>query len=173
VAFDKVTREHVPLPPLVCACASLRRAARAVTQAYDAELRTTGMNPTQFTLLHFLSRSGEVSQGELGELLAIDTTTLTRTLEPLRKSGWIRVRSGDDRRERRWSLTPAGERKRVEGAPHWEAAQARLRARIGAGRFQSLLSELAVVAEAVRDTETDKVPRARRSRRPDRAKRSQ
>ena len=49
-------REHVPLPPLVCACASLRRAARAVTQAYDAELRTTGMNPTQFTLLHFLAR---------------------------------------------------------------------------------------------------------------------
>ena len=146
-----MTREHVPLPPLVCACASLRRAARAVTQAYDAELRTTGMNPMQFTLLHFLSRFGEMSQGEVGELLAVDTTTLTRTLEPLRKSGWIRVRSGDDRRERRWSLTPAGERKRVEGAPHWEAAQARLRARIGAGRFKSLLSELAVVAEAVRD----------------------
>jgi len=110
----------------------------------------------------------------LGELLAIDTTTLTRTLEPLRKSGWIRVRSGDDRRERRWSLTPAGEGKRVEGAPHWEAAQARLRARIGSGRFQSLLSELAVVAEAVRDTvETEKVPRARGQRRKDRAKRSQ
>ena len=110
------------------------------------------MNPTQFTLLHFLSRFGEVSQGEVGELLAIDTTTLTRTLEPLRKSGWIRVRSGDDRRERRWSLTPAGERKRAEVEPHWEAAQTRLRARMGAGRFQSLLSELAVVAEAVRDT---------------------
>ena len=94
-------------------------------------------------------------------------------LEPLRKSGWIRVRSGDDRRERRWSLTPAGERKRVEVAPNWEAAQARLRGKIGAGRFQSLLSELAVVAEAVRDTEADKGPRARRHRRPDRAKRSQ
>jgi DNA-binding MarR family transcriptional regulator len=146
-----VTRERDPLPPLVCACASLRRAARAVTQAYDAELRAAGINPTQFTLLHCLSRFGEVSQGKLGELLAIDTTTLTRTLEPLRKSGWIRARPGDDRRERRWSLTPAGERQRVGAAPHWEAAQARLRARIGAGRFQSLLSELAVVADAVRD----------------------
>jgi len=68
-----------------------------------------------------------------------------------RKSGWIRARPGDDRRERRWNLTPAGERQRVSAAPHWEAAQARLRARIGAGRFQSLLSELAVVADAVRD----------------------
>ena len=169
-----MTREHVPLPPLVCACASLRRAARAVTQAYDAELRKTGINPMQFTLLHFLSRFGEMSQGEVGEFLAVDTTTLTRTLEPLRKSGWIRVRSGDDRRERRWSLAPAGERKRVEGAPHWEAAQARLRARIGVGRFQSLLSELAVVAEAVRGTaESDRGPRPRGRRRPGTAKRSQ
>jgi DNA-binding MarR family transcriptional regulator len=152
VAFGKVKPERVALPPLVCACASLRRAARAVTQAYGAELRKTGVNPMQFTLLHFLSRYGEKSQGEVGELLAVDTTTLTRTLEPLRKSGWIRVRSGDDRRERLWSITPAGERKRAEGAPLWEAAQARLRARMGGRRFESLLSELADVAEAVRET---------------------
>ena len=109
------------------------------------------MNPTQFTLLHFLSKLGEVSQGKLGELLAIDTTTLTRTLEPLRKSGWIRARAGDDRRQRHWSITPAGERRRAAAAPRWEAAQARLRKRLGAGRFQSLLSELAVVAESARD----------------------
>ena len=148
---DTVKLEHVSLPPLVCACASLRRAARAVTQAYDAELRETGLNPAQFGLLYFLWKYGEVSQGKLGELLSIDTTTLTRTLAPLRKSGWIRARAGDDRRERRWSLTPAGERKRASASPHWEAAQARLRSRLGAGRFQSLLSELASVAESARD----------------------
>jgi DNA-binding MarR family transcriptional regulator len=160
-----MTAAHLPLPPLVCACASLRRAARAVTQAYNAELGDAGMNPTQFTLLHFLSRLGEVPQGRLAELLAIDTTTLTRTLETLRKSGWIRARAGDDRRERHWSLTPAGDRQRAEAAPHWEAAQARLRARLGSGRFQSLLSELAAVAEAARDSDkTAKKSRARRRR---------
>lgn len=144
--------EHEPLPPLVCACASLRRAARAVSQAYDAELRATGLNPAQFGLLYFLWRYGELAQGKLGEMLAIDTTTLTRTLEPLRKSGWIRARAGDDRRERRWSLTPAGERKRVSATPHWEAAQARLRSQIGSKRFRSLLSELALVADSARET---------------------
>jgi DNA-binding MarR family transcriptional regulator len=148
-----VKGESVSLAPLVCACASLRRAARAVTQAYDAELRSTGLNPAQFGLLLFLWRFGETSQGKVGKALAIDTTTLTRTLEPLRKSGWIRARAGDDRRERLWSLTPAGKRKRASAAPRWEAAQTRLRARLGAGRFQSLLSELAVVAESARDTE--------------------
>ena len=146
-----MTRERDPLPPLACACASLRRAARAVTQAYDSALRAAGMNPTQFTLLQFLSRYGEASQGKLGELLVIDTTTLTRTLDPLRKSGWIRSRPGDDRRERLWSLTPAGERQRASAGPHWEVAQARLRRRLGGVRFQSLLSELALVADAARD----------------------
>jgi DNA-binding MarR family transcriptional regulator len=92
-----------------------------------------------------------MSQGKLGEVLAIDTTTLTRSLELLRKSGWIRARAGNDRRQRRWSLTPAGERKRASAAPHWQAAQAKLRARLGARRFQLLLSELADVADAGRE----------------------
>lgn len=147
-----MTPEHLPLPPLVCACASLRRAARAVTQAYDAELKAAGINSAQYTLLHFLSRFGEVPQGRVSDLLAIDTTTLTRTLEPLRKSGWIRARAGDDRRERLWSITPAGERQRAKTTPHWEAAQARMRTRLGASAFQSLLTELTLVAESARET---------------------
>ena len=143
-------RATTPLPTLACACASLRRAARAVTQAYDDALRGTGVNPTQFTLLQFLSRFGEVPQGQLGELLAIDTTTLTRTLEPLARAGWIRSRVGNDRRERRWSITAAGERQRARAAPSWESAQSRLRGRLGSEQFQSLLAELALVADAAR-----------------------
>lgn len=140
------------LPTLDCACASLRRAARAVTQAYDRELHGIGMNPTQFTLLQALARVGEVPQKALGELLAIDTTTLTRTLEPLHRSGWIRSRPGADRRERYWSITALGERQRARVLPAWEAAQSRLRARLGADRFRALLEELAVVAAAAQDT---------------------
>jgi len=49
-----VTREHVPLPPLVCACASLRRAARAVTQAYDAEREQADSDDEQNSVVgHF------------------------------------------------------------------------------------------------------------------------
>ena len=45
-----------PLPVLDCACASLRRAARAVTQLYEAALQDTGLRATQFTLLQALER---------------------------------------------------------------------------------------------------------------------
>jgi DNA-binding MarR family transcriptional regulator len=145
-----MSAEH-SLPRLPCACASLRRAARAVTRAYEAELRDTGLKPTQFTLLWVLARKGPKAQGELGGILAIDSTTLSRTLRPLEEAGWIRAGPGDDARQTRWSLTPAG-RGRVEHAtPAWERAQASLRTRLGAAQWGRLLSDLATVASAVRE----------------------
>jgi hypothetical protein len=43
-------------------------------------IRSLGLRATQFTLLQALSQAGEVSQGTLAGILAIDSTTLTRTL---------------------------------------------------------------------------------------------
>ncbi len=68
------------LPNLPCMCASFRRASRALTQLYDEALRPVGLRATQFTILQALSLTGEVSQGELAQILAMDSTTLTRTL---------------------------------------------------------------------------------------------
>src|SRR5438034_10432184 len=82
------------LPALDCACASLRRASRAVTQAYEAALKQSGLRATQFTLLQVLERTGTSPQAALGELLALDPTTLSRTLRPLARAGWIRAGGG-------------------------------------------------------------------------------
>src|SRR5580700_11770970 len=73
------------LPVLPCACANLRRTARAVTRLYNKELRPTGLELTQFTLLMALNITGETTQGDLGKLLALDTTSLTRMLRFLTK----------------------------------------------------------------------------------------
>src|SRR5437773_6312731 len=116
----------MPADPLPCACASLRRAARAVTRAYALELRGTGLNPTQFTLLWALDRMGPSPQGALGELLAIDSATLTRTLAPLARRGWIRAERGADRRERRWQVS------RPRGCAGSSARRTRGSARSGA-----------------------------------------
>jgi DNA-binding MarR family transcriptional regulator len=100
--------EIVSLP---CACANLRRAARIVTQRYDQQLQPAGIKATQFTLLQALTRTGSISQGNLGELLGLDSTTLTRTLALLRRKGWIQTKPGQDRREVRLTLTAEGKRK--------------------------------------------------------------
>ena len=142
------TRTFQELTELPCACANLRRASRAVTQLYSQEFRATGLEPTQFTSLMALASWGRVNQGELAERLAIDSTTLTRTLAPLRRRGWIRVQPGADRRERLFELTPAGRRKFLQARPHWELAQRRLQNLFKSTEWTRLQQGLVKLAEA-------------------------
>ena len=118
---------------LPCACTSMRRATRAVTRLYDRELRETGLRSTQFTLLQALEIAGELTQGELGNLLSLDSTTLTRSLRPLFDAGWVKSERGADRRERHLRLTVSGLRKYQDATPAWRRAQTRLKKAVGRG----------------------------------------
>lgn len=139
------------LPGLDCVCGSLRRAARAVTQRYEAALKGSGIKLTQFTLLRALDQLGPAPQSALVKFLAIDATTLSRTLPPLAKAGWIRAGAAPDRRETRWELTAEGQRKLLRTIPFWERAQRDFRARIGKRKWAFLLDELATVAGAAQE----------------------
>jgi len=125
---------------LSCMCASFRRASRALTQHYEAALRPLGLRATQFTLMQALSFAGEISQGKLGEILAIDSTTLTRTLAIMERRGSIASRSGEDRRERLLSLSKAGRAEYKRTLPYWEKVQQELRSRLGNKRWNELLN---------------------------------
>jgi DNA-binding MarR family transcriptional regulator len=126
------------LPSLGCACANLRRAGRAVTQLYDEALRPEGLRTTQFTLLQVLARAGSVTQGVLADIMAADSTTLSRTLKPLQAARWIRSFPGGDRRERHLELTPAGRRMLERATPAWDSVQRRLRERLGERDWRAL-----------------------------------
>jgi DNA-binding MarR family transcriptional regulator len=120
-------------------CATIRRASRALTHLYDEALRPVGLRATQFTVLQALSLAGDVSQGELGQLLAMDSTTLTRTLEIIGRHGWIAKRRGQDRREWRMRLSKPGEAQLKRAMPYWQKVQGRLRAQLGNELSKSLL----------------------------------
>jgi DNA-binding MarR family transcriptional regulator len=120
-------------------CANFRRTARALTQVYEEALRPLGLRATQLTILQALSRAGEVSQGRLGEMLAMDSTSLTRTLTIMSRQGWIAEQRGEDRRERRIRLSAVGEAKLRRAMPVWEKVQSRLRGKLGKQKWGSLL----------------------------------
>ena len=130
-------------------CASFRRAARAVTHLYDEELRATGLRGTQFTVLQALSLAGELTQGELGRMLAMDSTTLTRTLAIMDRHHWLTRRHGEDRREWRFRLSKAGELQLRRALPHWKRAQARLQRQLGEDQWKALLNSLHYVTSTV------------------------
>jgi len=126
------------VPILPCMCANIRRAARTITQRYDEALRPLGLTITQFTILQALSIAGEITQGRLGEILAMDSTTLTRTLGVMNRDGWIAKVYGTDRRERRLRLTREGEAELNRGVPRWQKSQETLRVRLGKKRWDDV-----------------------------------
>jgi DNA-binding MarR family transcriptional regulator len=143
-----------PIVTLPCLCASLRRTTRAITHLYEEALRPLGLRATQFTILQALERTGEITQGELGELLAIDSTTLTRTLHIMRRNGWVAERPGDDRRERWLALAKAGHAQLVRATPAWEKTQSMLQKKLGDGPWHTLFtltSELTSLAQSQGD----------------------
>jgi DNA-binding MarR family transcriptional regulator len=131
-----------------CLCAAVRQASRALTKIYDAELRPTGLRSTQHCLLRLLGRAGEVRQSDLGEMAALDETTLTRSLRLLQKNGWVAICAGTDRREKLVAITEAGEKKVEEARPAWSKAQERMRRALPEGEWDSLLAVLPHVTKA-------------------------
>ncbi len=92
-----------------------------------------------------LNHVGEVPQGELGEILALDSTSLTRMLKLLEDHGWVQVKEGDDRRFRLIRLTKAGREKFQQCLPHWKHAEKQLRAALGERKMGELGTVLAEV----------------------------
>jgi DNA-binding MarR family transcriptional regulator len=79
-----------------------------------------------------------VSQGELGQIRAMDSTTLTRTLRIMGREGWIAERRGEDRRERLLRLAKPGRDQFNRALPAWEKAQAQLQHQLGEKRWHDL-----------------------------------
>ncbi|MEE8273100.1 MAG: MarR family transcriptional regulator, partial [Alphaproteobacteria bacterium] len=67
----------------ICTCFNLRKAARAVTQLYDAALGPSGLRATQFSLIAALGVRGAPTISQLAKAMVMDRTTLTRNLKPL------------------------------------------------------------------------------------------
>jgi len=125
-----------------CACGRLRRATRALTQLYDDLMAPSGLRVTQFSLLRTLSREGPSRMSSLAATLLLDRTALSRTLDPLAARGLVAIVHGNDARTREVSLTRAGEKAIRAAEPHWKRAQDQVTARLGAGRFEALVSTL-------------------------------
>jgi len=115
--------EHLSIPKLPCLCGNFRRTSRALTQLYENALRPVDLRATQFTILQALTLAGEVTQSQLGEMLVMDSTTLSRTLRIMAREGWVAERRGNDRRERWLRLAKGGEAQFKRALPAWEKVQ--------------------------------------------------
>jgi len=136
--------------PQACLCFNLRKAARAVTQLYDAALEPAGLRATQFSLLAVLDGRDAVTITDLARAMVMDRTTLTRNLRPLEKQGLVAIAPGDDRRTREVSLTRRGRQTLTRATPRWRHAQTGMLDALGDRRARRLLDELSGAIDAAR-----------------------
>lgn len=80
-------------------------------KALSAVLRGLGLRVQEWRVLAALYSRRRLSIGELSDLVSIDRTTLSRTVDRMQKTGWLaRLADADDLRITRLALTGAGER---------------------------------------------------------------
>ena len=139
-----------------CLCFRARRTARAITRAYDAALRPTGLQATQVTLMNAiaLGQGGLQPVARLSDILGLELSTLTRNLSALERVGLLAVmRSPRDRRVRVASLTDAGKERLAAALPRWKQAHASIIAALGQEDATALHTALDLAATALASVE--------------------
>lgn len=145
-SFYTFARQAVP-----CVGFNTRRVTRLVTQYYDRALAPAGLRSTQYSLLSLLAMMGEAPMHQVAFVLAMDRTTLTRNLTPLRKNGWIKVSMGSDRRARPLQITPRGLSVLEKALPYWQKAQAHIVETLGADKWDAMMQGLHQISMIVEE----------------------
>jgi len=152
-----------------CVCNTLRMTSRAVTQLYDDVLRPSGLRVTQFSILAMIARMGEANLRQLEDTLAIDQTTLTRSLNLLERDRVIERVPHPDGRIKAMRLTSKGRRALETAWPLWARAQDKVLRELGTTAWADAQRRLAhllrVAVKKRRRTRGQSRVRPRRARR--------
>lgn len=135
----------------LCTHASLRKAMRTVSQAYDEALKPSGLRATQFTLLSVLAKGGPMPLTRLAEIVVVDRTTLTRNLRPLERDGLVASKVTPDQRIRELSITAKGKRAVSKALPLWRKIQKRFVNGLGHEEWTAMMGALAATVEIAQD----------------------
>ncbi|GAB5374323.1 MAG: MarR family transcriptional regulator [Acuticoccus sp.] len=128
---------------LPCTCLRLRRIARQITSVYDTALEPHGVSIVTYAVLSALTRQAPMTLSTLADSVGTDRTTLSRTVERMRCADLVAACPGDDRRERRLSLTPHGKATFDRARKSWLETATQLEERYGGARLSSLHGLLA------------------------------
>jgi DNA-binding MarR family transcriptional regulator len=120
-----------------CLAGRIRLLNRVVTNLYDRALQPYGIKINQANILVTLLVRGEASPGEIGARLQMEKSTVSRTLDRMKNSGWVEVSETGPGQSVR--VTESGRKLMVATHDAWETAQNRAMEVLGEEGAQSLL----------------------------------
>lgn len=107
-----------------------RKAARAVTRAFNQRLKPFGLNISQYVLLGVIARGEHRSIAAMAEEVGVEPSALVRNLRLLEARGLVVGEGGRGRGGRQLAVTPQGADLIEQTIPAWRRAQADLAARL-------------------------------------------
>ena len=131
-----------------CICAALRKASRAVTKKYDEYLKPSGLRITQYSMLANIQRNQGITITELGNIMVMDQTTVTRNLQLLGNLGYISIAvTSEDQRVKSIRISKQGQQKFKAAEPLWNEAQQEMQREVGQLGFDVLLKSLNTIVK--------------------------
>jgi len=122
---NMLSRETILMVRDTCLCLHVQRAARALARRFDEAFKPLELTHGQFSLLMSLNRPEPPSMRQVSDVLAMDRTTVTANLKPLKRRGLVTVSVDEaDKRGRHLALTPAGRALLVRALPIWRRTHA-------------------------------------------------
>ncbi|MDE2014474.1 MAG: winged helix-turn-helix transcriptional regulator [Alphaproteobacteria bacterium] len=115
-----------------CLMGRARVLTRVLTGIYDEALRPFGIQGSQLNLLVVVAKMGPVRRAEIGKLIHLERSTLTRNLQVMLSNGWIEeVMDDADGRGLPLQVTLKGRHLLESLGPAWKGAQRKARKLLG------------------------------------------
>ena len=117
----------------------VRMLNRVVSKIYDDALRPHGIRFSQMNILTTVVLKGPIQPAEVGRLLALEKSTLSRNVRLMEANGWLKAESAVTGPGLQLRITGRGERLYESAAPAWRKAQKETQMLLGDDGTQALL----------------------------------
>lgn len=121
-----------------CALRQVRLLNRRISQWYEDALRPLGLRATQLTLLVAITHQRNARPADLAELLVMEKSTVSRTIDRLIDNDWVEALPAEDGRAQILQLTIEGNRLLAAALPLWLQAQDQVEEAFGAKGLEAL-----------------------------------
>ncbi|HXY62069.1 MAG TPA: MarR family winged helix-turn-helix transcriptional regulator [Nitrospirota bacterium] len=106
-----------------CIGVRVRILNRVITNIFDRALQPLDLKLPQVNILVMLALYGKASPGDIGGVLQMEKSTVSRNLERMRNKGWIEVTGKDVGQSKVVSVTAKGRKLLKTAHVAWEKAQ--------------------------------------------------
>jgi DNA-binding MarR family transcriptional regulator len=136
-----------------CLAYTSRRAARAVTNVFNARMAPLELNVAQFGLLAAVAKMPGSTLSAIGEAMLLDESTMARNFTVLERRGLVDAEGGRGRGGKQVGLTAEGKALFVEAVRVWKKTNQKLAAEMNADEVvagRAFLRALGAASERLR-----------------------